>query len=207
MGGREEDSELLTAGTGRSSFDVRKDGEERDRYLTGSIEGKSFSSSQREIASELNVDPLSLPSIPMAEGKNWYKAFPRIPAIYIAISGGSQILYVGRAVNLSARWAKHHRHKQLISYAGVRIAWLQCSDPAVLAEIESALIKSFAPVLNETPVAVVVSDEITNSKTRELRVRMTDLEWEKLREVAEDRCMTISELIRYLARQQWDKPA
>lgn len=45
-----------------------------------------------------------------------------------------------------------------------------------------------------------------HTKERELRVRMTEFEWEKLKETAESRCMTVSELIRYLARQQWDKP-
>ena len=45
------------------------------------------------------------------------------------------------------------------------------------------------------------------TKERELRVRMTELEWEKLKETAEKRCMTVSELVRYLARQQWDRPA
>lgn len=43
-------------------------------------------------------------------------------------------------------------------------------------------------------------------KEHELRVRMTDVEWTKLKEAADNRSMSISEFVRYLARQVWDKP-
>ncbi len=45
----------------------------------------------------------------------------------------------------------------------------------------------------------------THAKEADLRVRMSKLEMEKLKEVAQKRDMTVSELIRYMARQLWDK--
>ncbi len=43
-------------------------------------------------------------------------------------------------------------------------------------------------------------------KSHELRVRLTKFELEKFREESEKRGMTVSELVRYLGRQLWDKP-
>ncbi len=46
----------------------------------------------------------------------------------------------------------------------------------------------------------------THAKEADLRVRMSKLEMQKLKEIAEKRDMTVSEYVRYLVRQQWDKP-
>ena len=44
------------------------------------------------------------------------------------------------------------------------------------------------------------------NKNCELRVRMTEFELEKLKELSDERRMSVSELVRYLARQQWEPP-
>lgn len=44
------------------------------------------------------------------------------------------------------------------------------------------------------------------SRQEELRIRVNKLEKQKLQEEAEKRGMTVSDLVRYLARQLWDKP-
>ena len=45
-----------------------------------------------------------------------------------------------------------------------------------------------------------------NTKETELRIRISNLEKQKLQELAEERSMSASELIRYLVRREWDKP-
>lgn len=45
-----------------------------------------------------------------------------------------------------------------------------------------------------------------NTKEAELRIRISSLEKQKLMELAEERSMSASELIRYLLRKEWDKP-
>lgn len=43
------------------------------------------------------------------------------------------------------------------------------------------------------------------TKERNVRFRLTEEEWEKAVEIAENRCQTVSELLRDLLRQQWSK--
>ena len=95
----------------------------------------------------LQVNPLTLPSLPLTEKKN----LPGLPAIYFALGNSDEILYIGRSKNLAARWNVHHRYTELKTIGNVRIAWLHCSDESLLSEIEEALIKYFVPPLNRTP--------------------------------------------------------
>ncbi|HCV29062.1 MAG TPA: hypothetical protein DGO89_01735 [Microcoleaceae bacterium UBA9251] len=95
----------------------------------------------------LQVNPLTLPSLPLTEKQN----LPGLPAIYFALGNSDEILYIGRSKNLAARWNVHHRYTELKTIGNVRIAWLHCSDESLLSQIEEALIKSFVPPLNRTP--------------------------------------------------------
>jgi hypothetical protein len=94
-----------------------------------------------------NIDISALPSLPLANRSG----LPTCPAVYFALEG-DRVLYVGRASNLQQRWTTHHRYSQLKGINNVRIAWLECSDPSLLPEIEVALIEYFQPSLNGEPV-------------------------------------------------------
>ena len=95
----------------------------------------------------LQVNPLTLPSLPLTEKQK----LPGLPAIYFALGNSDKILYIGRSKNLAARWNVHHRYTELKTIGNVRIAWLHCGDESLLSEIEEALIKYFVPPLNRTP--------------------------------------------------------
>ncbi len=92
--------------------------------------------------SEINLS--SLPWLPL-DAKS---AFPKNPAIYFAIDSQGTVQYIGRSLNPKARWAKHHRYKQLEAIGSVRIVYLFVDSPELLSEIESALISWFDPPLN-----------------------------------------------------------
>jgi len=89
------------------------------------------------------INPLTLPSLSLINRS----ALPPCPAVYF-VREGDRVLYVGRSVNLQQRWITHHRYSQLKGLNNVRIAWLECSDPSLLPEIEAALIEYFQPSLN-----------------------------------------------------------
>lgn len=92
-----------------------------------------------------SIDPLSLPSVPVADRKQ----LPEVPCIYFAIDSTDAIQYIGRSVNPRRRWQTHHREPQVKE---CRIAYMQC-DEALLDQVEQALIEWFQPMLNRTDVA------------------------------------------------------
>lgn len=90
------------------------------------------------------INPLTLPSLPLVERSQ----LPNCPAIYFVMQSDC-VLYIGKSVNLVQRWVAHHKWYQLIKLDGtVKIAWLECTDEALLTQIETALIKQFKPELN-----------------------------------------------------------
>jgi excinuclease UvrABC nuclease subunit len=90
------------------------------------------------------IDLSVLPSLPL----ECRSKLPPVACIYFAIDSMGQIQYVGRSANLRNRWTIHHRTNQLKQLEGVKIAWLEVSDPSLLPEIEAALINWFTPLLN-----------------------------------------------------------
>lgn len=90
------------------------------------------------------IDLKALPSV-FLENKN---SLPKCPAIYAALSKENEVLYIGLANDLSARWATHNRLQQLRAIGDIRICWLEVSDKSILPEIEKALIDYFQPELN-----------------------------------------------------------
>jgi excinuclease UvrABC nuclease subunit len=100
-----------------------------------------------------NIDLSALPSLFLASRSD----LPTCPAVYFVLES-DRVLYIGRSGNLQQRWVNHHRYKQLKTISNVRIAWLECSDPSLLPEIEVALIRQFLPPLNDS---AVTSPQIT----------------------------------------------
>ena len=91
-----------------------------------------------------NLDLKSLPWLPLTEKS----AFPKQAAIYFAIDSLGCVQYIGRSVNVRARWGSHHRYSQLDAIGGVKVAYLFVDMPELLPQIETALIAYFQPVLN-----------------------------------------------------------
>lgn len=89
------------------------------------------------------INPFALPSLPIASRKQ----LPSCPAVYFVICD-SEILYIGKASRLVARWVKHHRYQEFQLINDVQIAWFEVSDRRQLLSIESALINHFNPLLN-----------------------------------------------------------
>ena len=97
----------------------------------------------------MNINPLALPSLPLAQRA----ALPDAPAIYFALAEDGAVLYIGKAKRLVARWksTQHHRYADISAFSGVRLAWLVVNDESLLDEIERACIEYFAPTLNKAP--------------------------------------------------------
>ena len=92
----------------------------------------------------VEINPLTLPSLPLSERKH----LPSCPAIYFVMQD-DRVLYIGQTTNLAQRWATHNRLKQFAKMVGdIRVAWLECSDKALLRKVEAALIEQFKPELN-----------------------------------------------------------
>ncbi len=71
-------------------------------------------------------DLSKLPSLPLSQRNS----LPACPAIYFAVDSKNRVLYVGKAINLVARWKDHHRLEQLkrINRKNpIKIAWLTCA--------------------------------------------------------------------------------
>lgn len=94
------------------------------------------------------IDLAALPSLPLEQRS----CFPQVSCIYFAIDSLGVIFYIGRTGNLCRRWCDHHRIGQLKQIEGIKIAWLQVSEPSLLPEIERAMIRWFTPVLNKTNI-------------------------------------------------------
>lgn len=107
-------------------------------------------------------DLSKLPSLFLSQ-KN---SLPECPAIYFAVDSKNRVLYVGKAINLLARWKNHHRQEKLnrINRKNkIKIAWLNYpNDLALLANTETYFIEFYQPLLNRTPVPVKT---ITPTKT------------------------------------------
>lgn len=87
-------------------------------------------------------------------------SLPNCAAIYFVSDNKGQILYIGRTVNLVARWREHHRFKQLKRFNRknpLTISWMTCSnDIKTLSILENELIKLYKPPLNWSKVVAPV---------------------------------------------------
>lgn len=93
---------------------------------------------------------------------------PNCAAIYFVCDSKSQILYIGRTVNLVERWREHHRFNQLKRLNRkdkISIYWMTCiNDIKVLSNLETQFINKYKPPLNWTKVISPIR-KITPSET------------------------------------------
>lgn len=85
---------------------------------------------------------------------------PSCVAIYFVSDNKGQIIYIGRTVNLVARWREHHRFKQLKRLNRkdrISISWITYSnDINALATLENKLINLYKPPLNWSKVVAPI---------------------------------------------------
>jgi predicted GIY-YIG superfamily endonuclease len=111
-----------------------------------------------------DIEVSKLPSIYLLEKDN----LPKCAAIYFVSDSKTQILYIGRTVNLFERWRVHHRFKQLKRLNKkdrISISWMVCSnDINLLSTLENELINLYKPPLNWSKVISPIR-KITPSET------------------------------------------
>ena len=71
---------------------------------------------------------------------------PSVAGIYI-VYVGSEVLYVGRSINIKQRWSSHHKVGLISKHPGAKIAWIEC-DSLFLHDLEYGLIASLSPAEN-----------------------------------------------------------
>lgn len=94
--------------------------------------------------SPMGVDLASLPSV----GLKLLNELPDQPGIYFVVAD-SEVLYIGKAKSIRARWYTHNRLPDILQWDNVAVSWLVFDGtPELLNEIERACIAHFSPVLN-----------------------------------------------------------
>lgn len=89
---------------------------------------------------DLDIDPLSLPSIPYPTKAG----LPLKCGVYFAFSEAKELLYIGQSTNLKQRWHNHHLRNRGITL----ISWMEVEKER-LNEVEALLIERYRPPLNE----------------------------------------------------------
>jgi hypothetical protein len=100
---------------------------------------------------------------------------PASPGIYAA-KVGTDIVYIGRSVNIRNRWKRHTRHKEFASLDkkhGLEVLW-QLHPADSLAEIEGAMIKKIKPVMNG-------NDGLFSPKRVDPVTSLADAKWRPLK--------------------------
>ncbi|WP_448574339.1 GIY-YIG nuclease family protein [Trichothermofontia sp.] len=106
---------------------------------------------------------------------NQREKLPEQPGIYVVVDTDDQVWYVGKAVNLNARWhsKSHHRYRQLSrtnNKRGYRLHW-QIFTTTELSDKEQQYIDLFKPHLNYTRVRKYAKKAI---QPEVLKVRLSD---------------------------------
>jgi hypothetical protein len=97
---------------------------------------------------ETMINPLipdTLESLPLEDRSS----FPELSCVYYALSASGEILYIGKAKSLKARWQGHHRLEQLKRFKSVRIAWVGVHEDE-LDSFERLCINHHSPPLNNS---------------------------------------------------------
>ena len=119
------------------------------------IAGKNLLSKNSEVLSK-DIKLFELPSVYLLNKDN----LPSCAAIYFVSDSKGQILYIGRTVNLVARWRDHHRFKQLKRFNRknpVSISWITCTnDINTLLTLENEFINLYKPPLNWSKVVTPI---------------------------------------------------
>lgn len=138
------------------------------------------------------IDVTTLPSVGVADAR----LLPECPGIYFVILDG-EVIYVGKSKNLNARWKSHHRLYQARDI-GATIAYLSVPEKD-LAETEESLIEIFLPRWN------LHGRKSENSKTKNLRLRITPRTWEKMKELAEADTRNVTNWLEAIVDREYEK--
>lgn len=92
-----------------------------------------------------------LPSCSLSE----YSNLPGYAGIYFVISDSSELLYIGKSINIRQRVSEYYRSSSFSNEGKVRIAWLIVNE-LDLNEKEKALIRYHRPRYNRLPKPVVI---------------------------------------------------
>lgn len=117
---------------------------------------------------------------------------PAIPAIYFVLNAQREVMYIGEASNLQARWAgkTHHRALQMQG-GGYRIHWIHTSSDATTRKTyEQTAINYFGPLWNRTEVPADEMKEVVRyirHVARYLGIDPEDLHQQILKEWAYNR--------------------
>jgi predicted GIY-YIG superfamily endonuclease len=120
-----------------------------------------------------DINLFQLPSVYLLEKEQ----LPNCAAIYFVSDSKGQVLYIGRTVNLVARWRDHHRFKQLSRLNRkdrISISWMACSkNIRTLSTLENKFIELYKPPLNWTKVISPIR-KITPSKNNTIPLKLID---------------------------------
>lgn len=135
-----------------------------------------------------DANSFDLSKLPSAEIKN-LSNLPESPGIYFAVDG-KDILYIGIASNINARWGGHHRLPDVKKLPNCRIHYFVVNkNNNELKEIESLLIERYQPKLNGSPMP-----------QPPLNVRLTNQQRENLQALADEYSRgNVSALIKAIA--------
>lgn len=117
---------------------------------------------------------------------------PAIPAVYFVLNPQREIVYIGEASDLQARWAgKRHQRTPQMQGGGYRIHWRAApADPAERKHAEREAINYFQPPWNRTEVPADEMQEIVRyikNVARYMGMDPHDLHRQILREWAYNR--------------------
>lgn len=93
---------------------------------------------------------LNLEALPRVQWQDRRK-LPQEPGIYFVFQG-EELLYIGKAVNLKARWKHHNRGYQFSLTPSVQIAYWQRNAGEDLEGLERLCCRAFQPRLNGTKI-------------------------------------------------------
>ncbi|BDA71713.1 hypothetical protein CAL7716_058790 [Calothrix sp. PCC 7716] len=107
----------------------------------------------RNLATNIQIKDLPSVSIKLK------KQLPIISAIYFVLSE-SEILYIGKSLNLNNRWKTHHRRFDFLRYENITIYWYQYTEIETLIELEAYLISKYSPKINNSKIDKDLGAEI-----------------------------------------------
>ncbi|MFQ4139623.1 GIY-YIG nuclease family protein [Nodosilinea sp. PGN35] len=111
-----------------------------------------------------------LPSVPLNE--RGY--LPAVSGVYIAATA-TQILYVGQSGDMRQRWRSHNQLDRLVGFEGVRLYYL-LTPQGFCGQLESALIRQFAPLLNTSNGEVPLGDRPPSARAPKAVIQNANVE-------------------------------
>lgn len=121
---------------------------------------------------------------------------PECPGIYF-VTSQSEVFYVGRSMNIRARFTSHHKLNEFKELEDPKVYWININVPEQeLDFIERGHISAFSPCLNTLPYPLPA-----NGNGRVIQGKLyTSQELQKYLDVSKQRISNIA------ARQGWKSP-